>query len=153
MAVIALGADHAGFLLKEHLKAWLGARGAQVHDHGTFSTEPVDYPDVAARVAEAVTSAVASRGVLVCGTGLGMAIVANKFPGIRAAACADVHAARLSREHNDTNVLALGARITGRDTAVRILEAWLDTAFEGGRHARRLDKIAALEEKAHASSR
>lgn len=154
MAVIALGADHAGFGLKEYLKAWLGARGAQVHDYGTFSLDSVDYPDFAARVAEAVTSGVASRGVLVCGTGLGMAIAANKFAGVRAAACSDVYAAQMSREHNDTNVLALGARLTERDAAVRILQAWLDTSFAGGRHARRLEKIAALEDKAtHAPSR
>ncbi len=154
MSVIALGADHAGFALKEQIKAWLGARGAQIHDYGTFSLDSVDYPDFATRVAEAVTSGTASRGVLVCGTGLGMAMVANKFPGIRAAVCGDVHTARMSREHNDANVLALGARVTDRDVAVGILEAWLETAFVGGRHARRLEKIAAIEEKAtHAPSR
>jgi len=144
---IALGADHAGFALKEDLKAWLGARGFRVQDHGTFSAEAVDYPDVAARVAAAITAGRAARGVLVCGTGLGMAMVANKFPGVRAAACADVYTARMSREHNDANVLALGARVVDRARAIAILEVWLGTPFAGGRHARRLAKIAALEER------
>ncbi|MBI4246207.1 MAG: ribose 5-phosphate isomerase B [Candidatus Rokubacteria bacterium] len=148
MTVIAVGADHAGFSLKEELKSWLVVRGYQVHDVGTSSLDSVDYPDFAARVAEAVMGGVASRGVLVCGTGLGMAMVANKFAGVRAAACGDPYTARMSREHNDCNVLALGARITERDAAIAILKTWLETAFAGGRHARRLEKLTALEEKA-----
>lgn len=145
MTAIALGADHAGFPLKEDLKVWLIGRGYEVVDCGAQSSESVDYPDYAAAVAGAVTAGKAERGVLVCGSGIGMAMAANKVPGIRAAACADVYTARLSREHNDANVLALGARITARDAAVEILGAWLAAEFAGGRHARRVDKIAALE--------
>ncbi len=145
MKAIALGADHAGFPLKEELKSWLIGRGYDVVDCGTQSAESVDYPDYAAAVAGAVTAGKAGWGVLVCGTGLGMAMAANKVPGIRAAACTDVYTARLSREHNDTNVLALGARITARDSAIEILEAWLAAEFAGGRHARRVAKLAAIE--------
>jgi len=145
MQAIALGADHAGFPLKEELKSWLIERGYEVVDCGTQSAESVDYPDYAAAVAGAVTAGKAGRGVLVCGTGLGMAMAANKVPGIRAAACTDVYTARLSREHNDANVLALGARITARDSAIEILESWLAAEFAGGRHARRMAKLAAIE--------
>jgi len=145
MRAIALGADHAGFPLKEDLKAWLIGCGYDVVDYGTQSPEPVDYPDFAALVASAVTMGKASRGVLVCGSGLGMAMAANKVAGIRAAACADAYTARLSREHNDANVLALGARITARDAAVEILETWLDAAFAAGRHAPRVAKLGALD--------
>ncbi|MBI4637398.1 MAG: ribose 5-phosphate isomerase B [Candidatus Rokubacteria bacterium] len=145
MTAIALGADHAGFLLKEDLKAWLRGRGHEVVDVGTHSTDSVDYPDYARLVAEAVTAGRAGRGVLVCGTGIGMAIAANKVPGIRAAACGDAHTARMSREHNDANVLALGARNTPLDTAIAAVEAWLEATFLGGRHARRLEKVAGLE--------
>lgn len=145
MTAIALGADHAGFPLKEDLKSWLIGRGYEVVDCGTQSTESVDYPDYAAAVAGAVTAGKAGRGVLVCGSGIGMAIAANKVPGIRAAACTDAYTARLSREHNDTNVLTLGARITARDSAIEILEVWLAAEFAGGRHTRRVDKVTALE--------
>ncbi len=145
MQAIALGADHAGFPLKEALKSWLIERGYEVVDCGTQSAESVDYPDYAAAVAGAVTAGKAGRGVLVCGTGLGMAMAANKVPGIRAAACTDVYTARLSREHNDANVLALGARITARDSAIEILESWLAAEFAAGRHARRVAKLAAIE--------
>ena len=145
MAVVGLGADHAGFPLKEDLKAWLITRGYDVVDFGTQSADAVDYPDYAAAVASAVTAGKADFGVLVCGTGIGMAIAANKLPGIRAAACSEAYTARMSREHNDANILALGARITGRDAAIEILETWLAAAFAGGRHARRVDKIVALD--------
>jgi ribose 5-phosphate isomerase B len=145
MIVVALGADHAGFPLKEELKGWLIARGYDVVDVGTQSAEAVDYPDYAAAVGAAVTSGKADRGVLVCGTGIGMAMAANKVAGVRAAGCADAYTARMSREHNDANVLALGARVTGRDAAIEILETWLGAEFAGGRHARRVDKLVALE--------
>ena len=145
MTPIALGADHAGFSLKEDLKAWLIGRGYEVVDCGTQSSESVDYPDYAAAVAGAVTAGKAGRGVLVCGTGIGMAIAANKVPGIRAAACADAYTARLSREHNDTNVLALGARITAREAALEILASWFGAEFQAGRHARRVEKLAELD--------
>lgn len=147
MSVIAVGADHAGWQLKEDLKAWLIDHGHQILDAGTHSPDSVDYPDYALPVAESVASAKADRGVLVCGTGLGMSMTANKVHGIRAAACGDTFAARMSREHNDANVLALGARLVTRDTAIEILRTWLETAFAGGRHARRVEKIAELEQR------
>ena len=145
MTVVALGADHAGFPLKEDLKTWLIARGYDVVDLGTQSAESVDYPDFAAGVGSAITAGKADRGVLVCGTGIGMAMAANKVPGVRAAACTDAFSARMSREHNDANILALGARITARDAAIEILEIWLGAEFAGGRHARRVEKILALD--------
>jgi len=145
MTVLALGADHAGFSLKQDLKQWLVAEGHTVLDAGTYSTDSVDYPDFAAAVSHAVTGGEAERGVLVCGTGIGMTIAANKVPGIRAGVCGDVATARLSRQHNDLNVLALAGRATSREEAIAIVRAWLETPFEGGRHERRLAKMAALE--------
>ena len=145
MSVIALGADHAGFALKQHVKQWLVACGHTVLDAGTQSTVSVDYPDFAEAVAQHVASGAAERGVLVCSTGIGMAIAANKVDGIRAGVCADVDTARLSRQHNDLNVLALAGRSTSHDDAIAIVGAWLDTPFEGGRHERRLTKVAELE--------
>ena len=145
MSVIAVGADHAGFPLKQHVKQWLVARGYTVLDVGTQGTVSVDYPDFAEAVAQSVTSGEAERGVLVCGTGIGMAIAANKVNGIRAGVVVDVATARLSRQHNDLNVLALAGRSTSSDDALAIVGAWLDTPFEGGRHERRLAKITDLE--------
>ncbi len=145
MTVVALGADHAGFSLKQHLREWLVSEGHTVVDVGTHSGESVDYPDFAAAVGRAVSAGEAARGLLVCGTGIGMAIAANKVPGIRAAVCGDVETARLSRQHNDLNVLALAGRTTSREQALAIVGAWLTTAFEGGRHERRLAKVADLE--------
>jgi ribose 5-phosphate isomerase B len=145
MTVVALGADHPGFPLKEDLKTWLIGRGYDVEDLGTQSADSVDYPDFAVGVGSAVTAGKADRGILVCGTGIGMAMAANKLPGVRAAACSDAFTARMSREHNDANVLALGARITSREAAIEIVDLWLDTEFAGGRHARRVDKIVALD--------
>jgi ribose 5-phosphate isomerase B len=152
MTVIALGADHAGYSLKEDLKTWLVERGHRVLDFGTHSLESVDYPDFAGHVADAVTAGSAARGVLVCGTGIGMAMAANKVGGVRAAVCLDPHMARMSREHNDANVLALGARLTEGPRACEILEAWLDAPFAGGRHVRRVEKLMALEH-GHAPAR
>ena len=145
MLTIALGADHAGRELKDLLKMWLFERGHHVVDHGTHAAESVDYPDLALLVAEDVATAKVDRGVLVCGTGTGMAIAANKVPGVRAAVCTDPALARLSREHNDANVLALGARVIDPAAARAVLAAWLETAFEGGRHERRVAKLAAIE--------
>ena len=145
MSVIALGADHAGFSLKQTLKQWLVTQGHTVVDAGTHSADSVDYPDFAASVGRAVSSGEAARGVLVCGTGIGMAIAANKIPGIRAGVCGDVATAKISRQHNDLNVLALGARATSEADAIAILRAWLETAFDGGRHQQRLAKVAALD--------
>jgi ribose 5-phosphate isomerase B len=144
---LAIGADHAGLELKEQLKAWLIQSGHQVLDFGTHTPDSVDYPDYAIQVAEAVAAGKAERGLLVCGTGIGMAMTANKVHGIRAAFCPDLFTARMSREHNDANVLALGGRLTGRDLAVEILRMWLETEFAGGRHARRVDKIGDAERR------
>jgi len=152
VSTIALGADHAGFELKEALKSWLIDRGYQVLDLGTHGSESVDYPDYAAQVAEAVADGKVERGVLVCGTGIGMAMTANKVPGIRAALCSDGFTARMSREHNDANVLALAGRLMESDMAVDILQLWLETEFSGGRHSRRLSKITDLERR-HAGDR
>jgi ribose 5-phosphate isomerase B len=146
-STIALGADHAGFHLKEALKAWLIEQGYQVVDYGTHSPESVDYPDYAVQVAEAVADQKVERGVLICGTGIGMAMTANKVPGVRAALCSDLYTARASREHNDANVLALGGRLMGPEMALDILRMWLETDFAGGRHRRRIDKIADLERR------
>ena len=145
MIVVAVGADHAGFALKQHLKEWLVAEGHCVLDAGTYSSDSADYPDFAAAVARTVSTGQAERGLLVCGTGIGMAIAANKVSGIRAGVCRDVETARLSRQHNDLNVLALAGRDTAPADAVAIARVWLETPFEGGRHQRRLTKVAGLE--------
>jgi ribose 5-phosphate isomerase B len=142
---IALGADHAGVALKANIKQLLDERGVAYQDFGTNTTDSVDYPDYAARVAHEVAGGSFDRGILFCGSGLGMAMAANKISGIRAAAVGDEQAARLSREHNDANVLALGERLTPADTARRIVAAFLETPFAGGRHERRVQKINALD--------
>jgi ribose 5-phosphate isomerase B len=147
VSTIALGADHAGYELKEALKGWLINHGFHVLDLGTHSTESVDYPDYAALVAESVADRKVERGLLVCGTGIGMAMAANKVPGVRAALCGDLYTARMSREHNDANVLVLAGRLMGADMAADILQAWLETNFAGGRHARRVEKIADIERR------
>jgi ribose 5-phosphate isomerase B len=147
VSTIALGADHAGYELKEALKGWLINHGFHVLDLGTHSTESVDYPDYAALVAESVADQKVERGLLVCGTGIGMAMAANKVPGVRAALCGDLYTARMSREHNDANVLVLAGRLMGADMATDILQAWLETNFAGGRHARRVEKIADIERR------
>ncbi len=146
---IALGADHAGFELKEKVLRYLASQGYAVEDEGTGSTESVDYPDYAERVAKRVASGEADWGVLVCGTGLGMAITANKVPGIRATPCNDTLSAHFARAHNNANVLALGGRLVDEATARKILDTWFTTPFEGGRHQRRIDKIAALDQTPH----
>lgn len=141
---IAIGSDHAGFSLKQELVAPLTSAGHEVLDLGTSSPDSVDYPDFAGAVARSVFSGEADRGILVCGSGIGMSIAANRFPGIRAALCLDVETARLSRAHNDSNVLVLAGRKTGGAEARSIVEAWLSAEFEGGRHAKRLQKLEAL---------
>ncbi len=144
---IALGCDHGGFELKEYVKGYLENRGdVEVLDLGTYSTESVDYPEYAARVAHAILKGEADRGILMCGTGIGISISANKFKGIRAALCHDGYTARMSRLHNDANVLAMGGRTTGKEVATDMVRIWLETPFEGGRHQRRLDKIRQIEE-------
>ena len=145
---VALGADHAGFQLKEEVKRYLAAHQVPFEDFGTDSTTSVDYPDYAARVAKAVASREFDRGILVCGTGIGMAIAANKFAGIRAAPVLDLESARLSREHNDINILALAGRLTQADLAREVVRIFLETPFAGDRHRRRIDKISSLESSA-----
>jgi ribose 5-phosphate isomerase B len=142
---IAIGADHAGYRLKETIATSLLDAGHAIEDVGTSSEASVDYPDFAAAVARRVVSGAVDRGILICGTGIGMAMAANKVAGIRAAAAGDVESARLSREHNDANVLTLGARLTQPDLALAIVRLFLETPFAGGRHQRRVDKIMALE--------
>ena len=149
MSAIALGADHAGFALKQILKVWLEGQGHQVLDVGTHTADSVDYPDYASAVTDALLAGAAERGILVCGTGLGMAMAANKVLGVRAASCVDAYTAQMAREHNDANVLALGARVVGAEDAIEIVRVWLETAFAGDRHARRLAKLVALEQKEH----
>ena len=148
---VALGADHGGYRLKEAIKRWLDEMGIAWEDCGTYGPDPVDYPDYARKVAEKVAAGECDRGILVCGTGIGMCIAANKVPGIRAALCHDVFSARATREHNDSNVLTLGERVVGEGLARAIVEAWLTTEFAGGRHARRVDKIKEIE-KAYSGS-
>jgi ribose 5-phosphate isomerase B len=138
---VILGSDHAGFDLKEKVKKALERLGVPYEDVGTEGPESVDYPDFAHRVAEAVEEGRYARGIVVCGTGLGVSMAANRHPGVRAAVAYDEETARLSREHNDANVLALGGRSLDHGLAERILEVWLETPFAGGRHARRVAKI------------
>jgi ribose 5-phosphate isomerase B len=142
---IHLGADHAGFALKESVRDILTGLGHEVTDVGTDGEDSVDYPDFAAAVASAVAGGAADAGVLVCGTGLGMAIAANKVPGVRAIQASDPEMARMARLHNDANVITLPGRHIGPAQAAEVLEAFLGTQFEGGRHQRRVDKIGALE--------
>jgi ribose 5-phosphate isomerase B len=144
---VALGSDHAGFSLKEEIKRYLREAGIDFHDFGAFGPEAVDYPDFALAVAEAVAAGRFARGILCCGTGIGVAIAANKVPGVRAALCHDTFSARASREHNDANVLTLGARVIGPGLAREIVRTWLAAEFVGGRHQRRLEKIRAIEQK------
>lgn len=142
---IAMGSDHGGFHLKNHLKDYLELKGYEVIDKGTYTEESCDYPDYAAKVGHAVTGGEADLGILVCGTGLGISIAANKIKGVRAAVCGDVYSAKMSREHNNANILALGERVTGVGLAEMIVDVWLHTEFAGGRHERRVEKIMALE--------
>jgi ribose 5-phosphate isomerase B len=142
---VAIGADHAGFLLKEHLKAALLRLGHTVDDHGAFGEEPVDYPPICMAVGHAVVEGRADRGIVLGGSGQGEQIAANKVPGVRAALCNDLFTARLSREHNDANVLSMGGRIVAFGLADEILELWLKTPFAGGRHQRRIDQISDAE--------
>jgi ribose 5-phosphate isomerase B len=150
---IAFGADHAGYILKDYLRQYVSDRGHQVIDEGTNTSDSVDYPDYAVKVAGDVASGRAERGILVCGSGIGMAITANKIPGIRAANICSEYEAQMSREHNNLNVITLGARILDKEHAEQIVQIWLDTPFSGGRHSGRLEKIHEIEiheiEKAH----
>lgn len=144
---ISLGADHAGFELKEKIKQLLLREGLDVSDQGTLSSESVDYPDFARKVGEDVANHRADLGILVCGTGIGMSIAANKVPGIRAANVSTDYEAQISREHNDANVLTLGARLISDQNAFQIVLKWLETPFAGGRHQRRVEKIGQIEQE------
>lgn len=144
---IAIASDHAGFALKQTLRDKLTAEGHEVNDFGTQSTESTDYPDYATLVAHEIADGRADRGVLVCSTGIGMSIAANKIEGVRAALVTNPEAALLTRQHNDANVITLGARYTGAEEAGGLVETFLNTEFEGGRHARRVAKIRQLEEQ------
>ncbi len=145
MATIAVGSDHAGYVLKEQLAGELRDLGHEVVDLGAHSTDRVDYPDFGAAVGRAVAGGDADLGLCVCGSGIGIAMAANKVPGVRAATVHDATSARLTRQHNDANVLCLGERLTGPEVASEALRAWLDAEFEGGRHVGRVDKISGLD--------
>lgn len=142
---IAIGCDHGGLHLKQEIKELLSILGHEVEDFGTHSTESCDYPDIAEPVAQAVVDGAADRGILICGTGIGIGIAANKIAGVRAALCHDTFSAHASREHNNANILTMGERVIGPGLAKDIVTIWLNTEFEGGRHARRVEKISALE--------
>lgn len=145
--MIVIGSDHGGLSLKSALTSYLQRRGCTVSDAGTDNEASVDYPDFGLKVAEMVAAGMAELGVLVCGTGIGMSIAANKVPGIRAALVTDVFMARMAKEHNNANVLVLGGRVLDEQKACDLVGAWLDATFEGGRHQGRLDKITAIEKK------
>jgi ribose 5-phosphate isomerase B len=144
---IGLACDHAGFELKEELKAFLKSLSVKAIDMGTFNEDSVDYPDFGILVAEKVSRGELEKGILICGTGIGMSIVANKFSGIRAAVANDLYSSRCSREHNDANILIVGGRIVGKGLAKEIVKVWLETPFAGGKHKRRIEKIEALEKE------
>lgn len=143
--MLAIGCDHGGFELKTHIIKHLKEQGIEVYDFGTYSEESCDYPDIAEKVAKAVAAGEYERGILICGTGIGISIAANKVKGIRAALCADVYSAKMTRLHNDANILCLGGRVTGRELAFMICDTFLSQEFEGGRHSNRIAKIHALE--------
>ena len=144
---VGLASDHGGFALKEDVKAFLKSVGADPVDLGSFDETSVDYPDFGIQVAEKVSRGELEKGILICGTGIGMSVVANKFPGVRAALANELYSARCSREHNDANILVLGGRVVGPGLAREIVKVWLETPFSGGRHQRRLEKIGALEKR------
>lgn len=139
--MIAIGSDHAGFELKEKLKIKLEDLGYETYDMGTFDKNPVDYPLIAYDVAKEVAAGNYDKGIIICGSGIGVAIAANKIPGIRAATCNDLYSAKMSRKHNDANILTMGGRVIGEDLAYEIAKTWLETEFEGGRHQRRVDLL------------
>ncbi|HEX3029161.1 MAG TPA: ribose 5-phosphate isomerase B [Clostridia bacterium] len=145
--MIAIGSDHAGYGLKTEIIDYLKAKEFQIKDLGTYNDSSVDYPDFGLAVAEAVVSGECDKGIIICGTGLGISISANKVPGIRAALCTDSYMARMSREHNDANILALGARVVGSGLAMDIIDTWLNSEFLGGKHEARINKISGIEKK------
>lgn len=144
---IAVGSDHAGYELKEKIAEHLKNQGLMVEDYGTNGNNSVDYPDFAVAVAEAVSQGKIDRGILICGTGIGMSIAANKFPHVRAALCYDAYSAEMSRRHNNANILVLAGRVLKSDLAINMVDIWLKTEFEGGRHKSRIDKIGKIEKR------
>jgi ribose 5-phosphate isomerase B len=144
---VAIASDHAGYALKMGIKDYLIKKGIAHQDYGTYSEDSVDYVDFAEKAINGMLSGVCDRAILMCGTGLGMGIVANKYSGVRATPCCDEYSAQMSRGHNDANCLTLGGRILRLDEALLIVETWLNTPYEGGRHQKRLDKIHAIEQK------
>ena len=145
MEKIAIASDHGGFDLKENIIAFLLKKGFEIDNLGAHSTDSVDYPDYGIKLAQAIIDKKFVRGILICGTGVGMSIVVNRFPGIRGTLCSDVYTAKMCREHNDSNILIMGGRVIEVDLAIEILDTWLNTEFEGGRHQRRLDKINEID--------
>lgn len=143
--MIAIGSDHGGFELKGHIIAHLKKLGIEVKDFGTYTEDSVDYPDCAKPVCEAVLSGEYERGILICGTGIGISMAANKFDGIRAALCTNVFSAKMAKEHNNANIICLGGRVTGRELAFMIVDTFMEAEFQGGRHQNRIDKIHAIE--------
>lgn len=148
--MILLGSDHGGLALKESIKTLLQERGIEFEDCGTNTTDSVDYPDFGEKVARRVSNGNAEKGILFCGTGIGMSIIANKFPGVRAALATDLFTAQMAKEHNNANILVLGGRVLQEDQARAMVTLWLDSSFDGGRHQQRLDKISQIEKELRA---
>lgn len=144
--MIAIGSDHGGYELKEHVKKYLMDKGIEVKDYGVHSEDSVDYPDCARPVCEAVQGGEAEFGILLCGTGIGISMAANKFDGIRAALCANVYSAKMAKEHNNANIICMGGRVTGRDLAFMMVDTFMEAKFQGGRHQNRIDKIHKIED-------
>jgi len=147
MNELVIASDHAGFELKESIAAFLHHKGVEFEDMGPVNSDRVDYPDYGIQVAKAVLDKKVERGVVICGTGVGMSIVVNRFPGIRGTLCSDVYTAKMCREHNDSNILIMGGRVIGKGLAQEIVQTWMETPFEGGRHQKRLDKIENIDKK------
>ncbi|MEE3252825.1 MAG: ribose 5-phosphate isomerase B [Nitrospinota bacterium] len=145
MKKIAIASDHGGFDLKKNVISSLQNKGLEIEDLGPSNTDSVDYPDYGVKIAHAILEQRVERGIVICGTGVGMSIVVNRFPGIRGTLCSDVYTAKMCREHNDSNILIMGGRVIGKDLALEIVGIWLKTNFEGGRHQRRLDKINKID--------
>ena len=146
MDLIAIASDHGGFSLKVDIVSFLNELGYEVNDMGPKNQNSVDYPDYGIRIAQAVTTNSGTRGIVICGTGVGMSIIVNRFPGIRGTLCSDLYTAKLCREHNDSNILIMGGRVVGHGLAREIVKVWLSTPFDGGRHQKRLDKINQFDE-------
>jgi len=147
MEKLAIASDHAGFELKESIIAYLHDKGVELEDFGPENTDRVDYPDYGISIAQAIQEKKVDRGIVICGTGVGMSIVVNRFPGIRGTLCADLYTTKMCREHNDSNILIMGGRVIGKGLAEEIVTMWLDTPFAGGRHQKRLDKIEDIDRK------